>query len=231
MLEELLRRRLRDGEPAFEAEQNARLVADAESYYRVMYYGSHESWNLRDRHMFDCLRHLLDFHGRDARLVVWAHNSHVGDASASEMSARGEWNLGQLCRQELGRQDVRIVGFGTHHGTVACASHWGGPTERKVVRPSRDDSYERVCHDAGLPHFVLPLRTATAELREALLTPRLQRAIGVIYRPETERASHYLEAVLPEQFDEYVWCDETSAVTALTTQELAGVPDTYPFGL
>ncbi len=235
MLEDLLRGRLdrarATDEHHFEAVQHARLVASAEHYYRAMYYASHESWNLRDRHMFDCLRHLLEHHGAAAKVVVWAHNSHVGDATATEMSARGEWNLGQLCRQEFRAGDVHVVGFGTHHGTVACASYWGGPLEQKAVRPARDDSYERICHDTGTARFLLPLAPAAGELAAGLATPRLQRAIGVIYRPETERASHYFHAVLPDQFDDYVWFDDTEAVVPLTTRELAGVPDTYPFGL
>lgn len=233
MLEDLLRQRLgqvrRDDEAWFEALQNARLVRDAESYYRAMYYGAHESWNRRDRHMCDCLRQLLEFHGPEARIVVWAHNSHVGDASATEMAARGEWNLGQLCRQEFAAHDVYTVGFGTDHGTVAAASYWGGVVEFKPVRPSLPDSYERLCHDTAIPQFLLPLRAP--ELVESLTPARLQRAIGVIYRPETERASHYFHAVLPEQFDEYCWFDRTEAVRPLGTEELAGVPDTYPFGL
>ncbi|MFO1078056.1 MAG: protein-L-isoaspartate(D-aspartate) O-methyltransferase [Planctomycetota bacterium] len=234
MLEDLLQQRLAGAravdEPFFEAVQNARLVADAENYYRVMYYGSHESWNLRDRHMCDCLQQLLEFHGPRAKIVVWAHNSHVGDATATEMAARGEWNLGQLCRQEQREGDVYIVGFGTDHGTVAAASHWGGPMELKRVRPSLAGSYERLCHDSGIARFLLPLRGGSEHVLRLGQT-RLQRAIGVIYRPETERASHYFHAVLPRQFDEFVWFDETAAVRALTTTELDEVPDTYPFGL
>jgi protein-L-isoaspartate(D-aspartate) O-methyltransferase len=235
MLDDVLAARLRqarqDDEGWFDAEQNARLVAESESYYRAMYQGAHASWNLRDRHMFDCLRRLLDFGGPDSRAVVWAHNSHVGDATATEMAARGEHNLGQLCRQEFGAAPVYVVGFGTHHGEVACASHWGGAMERKRVLPARDDSYEQACHDAGLPNFLLPLRHAPAPLHAALTPARRQRAIGVVYRPETELASHYQHVVLPRQFDEYVWMDATSAVTPLGARELASAPDTWPFGL
>ncbi|HEX6810408.1 MAG TPA: protein-L-isoaspartate(D-aspartate) O-methyltransferase [Planctomycetota bacterium] len=233
MLQDLLQQRLAaartQDEQLFEAVQNARLVADAENYYRTMYYGSHESWNLRDRHMCDCLRQLLEFHGARAKIVVWAHNSHVGDARATEMAARGEWNLGQLCRQEFAAGDVFNLGFGTDHGTVAAASYWGGPMELKQVRPSLEQSYERICHDTARPSFLLPLRSP--ELVELLSEPRLQRAIGVIYRPETERQSHWFDAVLPEQFDEFVWFDATTAVQPLGARELDGVPDTYPFGL
>lgn len=236
MLKDLLAKRMEpaanDAEGRFEATQNARLVADAENYYRVMYYGSHESWNLRDRHMYECLARLLEFHGPDSKVVVWAHNSHVGDATATDMSARGEWNLGQLCRQEFTGGDTYIVGFGTDHGTVAAASHWGGPLEVKRVRPAHPSSYERICHDSGLPAFFLPLRKSrSAELMDRLQEPRLQRAIGVIYRPETELASHYQHAVLPNQFDEFVWFDRTEAVRPLATTERNGFADTYPFGV
>jgi protein-L-isoaspartate(D-aspartate) O-methyltransferase len=235
VLDDLLRRRLelvrRDDERLFEVVQNARLVADAESYYRVMYYGAKESWNLRDRHMFACLTHLLEFHGPAAKAIVWEHNSHVGNARATEMAARGECNVGQLCRDRYG-DAAYLVGFGTDHGTVAAASYWGGPMQRKQVRPAHERSYERVCHDAGLPAFLLPLRRPRrSKLLAELADPRLERAIGVIYRPETELASHYFHAALPEQFDEFVWFDETKAVTPLQTMEVAGVPDTYPFGI
>jgi len=235
MLESLLAKRMelaRAGDEAFfEAVQNALLVADAETYYRIMYYGAHESWNLRDRHMFYTLQQLLEFHGPDSKAVVWEHNSHVGDASATDMAARGELNVGQLCRQAFGDRAFS-VGFGTDRGTVAAASHWDGPLEVKRVRPAHERSYERLCADSGVESFLLPLRRPrSAELRRQLTDPRLERAIGVIYRPETELASHYFHAVLPRQFDEWVWVAETRAVQPLETRELEGVPETYPFGL
>lgn len=219
-----------DGERFLDAVQNARLVTNAERYYRIMYYGSRASWNLRDTHMFETLKTLLKFHGQDAKAVVWAHNSHVGDASATEMSSRGEHNLGQLCRREFGKE-CYIVGFGTHAGRVAAASDWDGPMEIKQIVPSLDASYERMCHEAGVPSFMLPLRDAPDALKAALLEPRLQRAIGVIYRPQSERASHYFQARLPDQFDEYIWFDATEPVQPFATHELEGMPDTYPFGL
>jgi protein-L-isoaspartate(D-aspartate) O-methyltransferase len=235
MLRELLTKRSEyahaGDERYFESAMNAQLVADAESYYRIMYYGAHESWNLRDRHMFQTLQQLLQFHGPASKAVVWEHNSHVGDASATDMAARGELNVGQLCRQQF-RDGAYSLGFGTDRGTVAAASYWDGPMEVKRVRPAHEHSYERLCHESGLQSFFLPLRAVrdTALGRE-LTEPRLERAIGVIYRPETERASHYFHAVLPWQFDEYVWLDETKAVQPLETRELEGVPETYPFGL
>ena len=219
MLRDLMARRLeylsRDGTRFLDAVQNARLVANAEQYYRAMYYGGTQSWNLRDTHMFDTLRLLLAHHGPDSRAVIWAHNSHLGDASATEMGSRGEVNLGQLCRGEFGAGSFH-VGFGTHTGTVAAASQWGGDMEIMTVRPSHERSYERICHDSGVQAFLLHLREPRREaLREELLEPRLERAIGVIYRPEAELASHYFQAVLPLQFDEWIWFDETAAVTPL----------------
>ena len=220
-----------DGERFLDAIQNARLVANAERYYRVMYYGSRESWNLRDRFMFDTLKTLRDFYWPDSKAIVWAHNSHVGDAAATEMSARGEFNIGHLCREEFGDR-VYSIGFGTDNGTVAAASDWDGPMEVKTVRPALAGSYERLFHETGLPGFMLGLQSTESQLlQQGLLKPRLQRAIGVIYRPETELASHYFHAVLPKQFDEYIWIDSTQAVHPFDTAELEGIPDTYPFGV
>ncbi len=220
-----------DGERFLDAVQNARLVANAERYYRVMYYGSRESWNLRDSHMFDTLKTLLAFHGPESRGVVWAHNSHVGDASATEMASRGEHNLGKLSRDDFGTA-MYSIGFGTHDGTVAAASEWDGPLEIKRVRPALPDSYEALCHEAGGARWLLPLRNPLRhDAVDALTAPRLERAIGVIYRPESELASHYFQASLPRQFDEYVWFDRTSAVSPLPTHALDGLPDTYPFGV
>jgi erythromycin esterase-like protein len=224
----------RDSEGFFDAAQNARLIASAERYYRIMYYGAAECWNLRDRHMFDTLKQLLAWRGEGSKAVVWAHNSHIGDAAATEMGEmRGEINIGQLCREQFAGAAV-LIGFGTGRGTVAAASEWDGPLEIKQIRPAHRDSYERLCRDSGVARFLVDLREGRSpELRDALLYPRLERAIGVIYRPETELASHYFDASLPRQFDAYMWFDETRAVTPLrlpTTARL-GVPETYPFGL
>lgn len=220
-----------DGERFLDAAQNARLVANAERYYRTMYYGSRASWNLRDSHMFETLKNLLAFHGAGSKAVVWAHNSHVGNAAATEMAARGEHNIGQLCRKEFGDQ-AYLIGFGTHGGTVAAATEWGGPMEVKEVRPALANSYEQLCHATGHARFMLGLRGG-GDLSgpKGLGRERLERAIGVIYRPETERESHYFKASLPGQFDEYVWFDDTRAVTPLDTAEIKGLPDTYPFGV
>lgn len=236
MLVELLEKQQayaeRDGERFFDAAQNARLVASAERYYRIMYYGSRASWNLRDSHMFETLQHILDHHDpSSAKAVVWAHNSHIGDASATEMSRRGEHNIGQLCRAHFGAGSYHI-GFGTNDGTVAAASSWDAPMQVMSVRPAHPQSYERMFHLTNAPGLLLPLRPESRDgLREKLLKPRLERAIGVVYRPESELASHYFEAVLPRQFDEYIWIDRTTAITPFDTEQLAGLPDTYPFGL
>jgi erythromycin esterase-like protein len=217
----------RDGERFMDAVQNARLITNAERYYRIMYYGSRASWNLRDSHMFETLKTLLAFYGPRSKAIVWAHNSHIGNAAATEMFSRGEYNLGHLCRKEFGDL-AYAVGFGTHTGTVAAASNWDGPMEVKTVLPAIPDSYEHVCHETAKPSFLLNLRQSN---EMGLRKPRFERAIGVIYRPETELASHYFQAVLPEQFDEYVWFDETKAITPFETKTLEDLPDTYPFGL
>lgn len=235
--QELLQKRLQyadqDGERYLDAAQNARLVTSAERYYRVMYYGGSESWNMRDNHMFETLGHVLEAKGPASKAVVWAHNSHIGDARFTEMGqVRKEINIGQLCRERFG-DAAALIGFGTDTGTVAAASDWGGEMEVKRVRPSHPESYERVCHDSGVASFLLDLRARTDDtLRRRLLESRLERFIGVIYRPETELMSHYADASLPGQFDAYVWFDRTTAVTPLGNgHSRPGVADTYPFGV
>lgn len=229
----------RDGRRAadefFFAEQNARLVKNAEAYYRSMFRGRDESWNLRDRHMTDTLVDLMDFLSRTSaasRVVVWAHNSHLGDARATEMSKRGELNVGQLVRERFG-MDAALIGQTTHTGTVTAASEWDRPAERKTVRPSLSGSYERLLHDVGIPRILLPLRH-DLQLASALSVSRLERAIGVIYLPRTERMSHYFLAQLPNQFDFVLHIDETRALEPLdrTVGWETGEPaETYPTGL
>jgi len=229
----------RDGRVAadeyFFAEQNARLVKNAEEYYRTMFRGREASWNLRDRHMASTLQELLRFLDRSrtgSRVVVWAHNSHLGDARATEMGQRGELNVGQLARDQYGAGAV-LVGFTTYTGTVTAASEWDGPAHRKQVRPALAGSYERLFHDAQIPRFLLSLRTDPV-LASALATPRLERAIGVLYLPETERASHYFDARLADQFDFVLHFDETRALEPLERDALweAGeVAETFPSGL
>jgi protein-L-isoaspartate(D-aspartate) O-methyltransferase len=239
MLGELLARELdhaaEDPDDWFDATQNARVVAHAERYYRAMYYGAAESWNQRDTHMFETLQQLLHHGGAGAKAVVWAHNSHIGDARATGMGRdRGELNIGQLCREHYGDK-ARLIGFGTDRGTVAAADDWDEPMRVMDVRPSRADSVERLSLDARMPRSLLDLRPGVHDaLREELSRPRLERFIGVIYRPDTERWSHYSEARLSEQFDAWVWFEETRAVTPLAGADRPGAPgvdDTWPFGL
>lgn len=235
ILKDLLKRRteysVQDGERFFDATRNAQLVADAERYYRVMYYGGVESWNLRDRHMFDTLEALLEFHGEDSKGILWAHNSHLGNAAATEMGARGETNVGALCRDQYGDQ-AYLIGQSTDHGTVAAAPHWEDEMEVMELRPSREESYEQLCHDTRLERFFLPLRhPSRPQLRGELAASRLQRAIGVVYRPRTEVQSHYFHASLPEQFDELIWFDESHALQPLLAEEAGRQSPTHPFAL
>ncbi|HEX8353889.1 MAG TPA: erythromycin esterase family protein [Pyrinomonadaceae bacterium] len=229
----------RDGRVArdefFYAEQNARLVKNAEEYYRSMFGGRVNSWNMRDKHMAETLDALfahLSAEGQDARVAVWEHNSHLGDARATEMGEGGEWNVGQLVRERYAR-DCVLVGFTTHRGTVTASSDWGEPGRRKRVRPALEGSYEALFHEAGPGRFMLDLREA-GPARDLLRLPRLERAIGVIYRPETERLSHYFHARLAEQFDAVLHFDETRAVEPLERAPHweAGdePPETYPSG-
>lgn len=233
-LRDLLRNRLRylqhDGEAWFDAAQNARIVRAAEQYYRIMYRGANESWNLRDRHMFGTLQALLAHRGDAAKAVVWAHNSHVGNAAATTMGWEGQFNIGELCRMAHGDEAI-LVGFSTDRGTVAAASDWDGELEIKTVRPARPDSYEHAFVRAGLPRTLTDWRHGRSTLREHLRTPLRERAIGVIYRPESELSSHYFEASLAEQFDAWVWFEQTRAVTPLGHAHPQGIPETWPFGL
>jgi erythromycin esterase-like protein len=225
----------RDGrippDEAFYAEQNARLVHNAERYYRSMFSGRANSWNLRDQHMTETIAALAEHLRRqsiDPKIVVWAHNSHLGDARATEMGKRGELNVGQLIRERYG-DDARNIGFTTWSGSVTAASNWDAPAERKRVRPGMPGSYEALFHEAGSGNFLLPLRgNPSASILEQ---ERLERAIGVIYLPETERQSHYFLANLPRQFDAVLHFDETRAVEPLERMELmhtAEMPETYP---
>jgi erythromycin esterase-like protein len=229
----------RDGRLAaddvFFTEQNARLVANAERYYRAMFAARADSWNLRDRHMAETLASLVEHlsrPGRPARVVVWAHNSHLGDARATEMGTGGELNLGQLARQAYGA-DAISVGFTTYAGTVTAASDWDAPAERKRVRPGLEGSYEALFHEVGPGNFFLNLRDDRSAA-EALAEPRLERAIGVIYRPETERLSHYFHSRLPDQFDAVLHYDVTRAVEPLERTglwERGEMPETFPSAL
>ncbi len=224
-----------DRDEAFGAQQNARLVRNAEEYYRTMFQARQSSWNLRDSHMVETLfaldRHLT-YAGTPPRIAVWAHNSHLGDALATDMGERGEWNVGQLVRDRYARSAV-LVGFSTHHGWVTAASNWDEPERRKRVRAGLPGSWEDVLHETGVPQFLLPLRDDAA-LRALVGPSRLQRAIGVIYRPDTERQSHYFYTHLERQFDAVLHIDETSALEPLDFDQAwkdREAPETYPSGM
>jgi erythromycin esterase-like protein len=219
----------RDGEDFFDAELNARVIAASEGYYRAMYRGSKESWNQRDSHMFDTLRRLLDRRGPNSKAIVWAHNSHIGNAEATSMGMAGEYNVGQLCREAFGAQCVSI-GFGSHDGAVAAASDWGNPASIMQVQPARDDSWEHIFHTSA-PAVSLTDWKDDRDLASLLNQSRRERAIGVVYRPHAELLSHYFEARLSHQFDAYVWFDSTTAVHALPAGPAEGAPDIYPFGV
>jgi erythromycin esterase-like protein len=216
------------GDAHFFAEQNARLVVNAEAYYRAMYRGGVESWNLRDRHMAQTLDALTEHLQRDsgrAKVVVWAHNSHLGDARATELGQAGELNVGQLVRERAGDRAL-LVGFTTYSGTVTAASDWGGPAERKRVRRALPGSWEEQLHEAGTPRFLLD--------PSQLHGRRLERAIGVVYRPEAERISHYFHARIADQFDALIHIDQTSALEPLEISsewERGELPETYPTGV
>jgi len=217
----------------FQAEQNARLIQSAEAYYRQMFSSRVNTWNLRDTHMSDTLdllhRHLSRRLGRSAKIAVWEHNSHLGDARATEMGARGEHNVGQLTRERYG-DDCCLIGFTTYKGSVTAASEWDGPAERKRVRPGIPGSIEEILSRLNRNRFWLPLR---GDVAEALREPRLQRAIGVLYLPDTERASHYFRCRLADQFDAVLHFEETQALEPLdsTSEWVRGEQETYPFGL
>jgi erythromycin esterase-like protein len=214
---------------AFYVEQNARLVVNAEEYYRAAFRGGIVSWNLRDRHMAETLdvlvEHLERTRGGPVKAVVWAHNSHVGDARATQLGQAGEFNIGQLVRERHGR-DALLVGFTTYAGTVTAASDWGAPAERKRVRRALAGSWEELFHQTGVPRFLLDT--------EWLDGRRLERAIGVVYRPETERLSHYFDARLASQFDMVIHLDETHAVEPLertSDWDTGELPETYPWAV
>jgi erythromycin esterase-like protein len=236
-LQTLLNQRLtlmgQDDEALFNATQNARVIHAAEQYYRAMYHGNTVSWNLRDRHMFHTLQALRSRLDRNAKTIVWAHNSHVGDARATQMGDSGQLTLGQLCREAYGNECI-LIGMGTDQGTVAAADDWDEPMQIKTVLPALAHSWERAFAEADYPQALYDWRGDESQaLRSALSVRLLERAIGVIYRPQTERQSHYFEASLSEQFDAWLWFSQTRAITPLATAPYSSSheEDTFPFGI
>ncbi|MFC0529508.1 erythromycin esterase family protein [Phytohabitans kaempferiae] len=218
------------GSERFNAWQNAEVVAGAERYYRAMVRGGRESWNLRDRHMDATLDRLLEHYGPESKAVVWAHNTHVGDARATDMRDRGEVNIGQLARERYGADDVVLIGFGSHHGTVVAGDGWGAPMEEMLVPPARGDALEGVLHAAAPSRglFVFP-----RDERPDLLTDTLDhRAIGVVYHPERDQWSNYVPTVLGDRYDAFFWFDETRAVRPMRVPPAPVFePETYPTGV
>lgn len=217
---------------AFYVEQNARVAKNAENYYRSLFMKGVSSWNVRDSHMLETLNALIVHYQskgiENPKIIIWAHNSHVGNAAATQMSSYGEYNIGQLVKEQFGKKSFSL-GFTTYYGTVSAASDWHAHVERKYVREALPESYEALFHATQIAHFLLLFKNKITMPHDLL-----ERAIGVIYRPETERASHYFYANLSQQFDAIIHCDKTTAVEPLekTSQWIAGeVPETYPTGL
>ena len=219
-----------DLESRFNAEQNALVVRDAERYYRAMARGGSSSWNVRDRHMVETLERLMRHHGAGAKAIVWEHNTHIGDARYTDMADVGMVNVGQLVRERRGAEDVVLVGFGSHRGSVIAGREWGAPMERMPVPPAREGSWEDILHRIGEEDKLLVFAEAEEESR--LLEPRAHRAIGVVYDPAYERYGNYVPTVLPRRYDAFLYVDETQALHPLHTRarESGEPPETFPSG-
>ncbi len=217
-------------EAFFNAEQNALIVQNAEHYYRIMVRGGPDSWNIRDEHMFATLDRLIRHHGRDAKAIVWAHNTHIGDARFTDMADDGMTNLGQMARERRSMDGVVLVGFGSYQGSVIAGREWDAPMKKLTVPPAREDSWEDLLHRAGANNKLL-LADGSA-WHEALTTPRGHRAIGVVYHPEREHYGNYVPTELPRRYDAFLYIDQTTALNPLhlkTIQE--ELPETYPTGM
>jgi erythromycin esterase len=220
-----------DREAAFDAEQNALIAVEAEKYYRTMIRGGANSWNLRDTHMADTLDRLMDFHGSDAKAIVWEHNTHIGDARATDMTMEGEINVGQLVRERYGNQDAVLIGFGSYEGTVIAAREWGAQMEVMQVPPAEETSWEDIFHRSSAENQMLMLRDV--EGMEEFNEPRGHRAIGVVYRPAFERYGNYVPTILPKRYDTFIYLDYTEALHPLHIEPVGvrKVPETYPWGI
>ena len=222
-----------DPEARFNAEQNARVAVNAERYYRAMIRGGPESWNIRDHHMVDTLENLMQHHGEGSKAILWEHNTHIGDARATDMSETGMVNVGQLVRQKYGDENVVLVGFGSYEGSVIAGAYWDAPMERMSVPPAREGSWESVLHEAGVGDALLITRDLQDEV---FRTRRGHRAIGVVYNPARERYGNYVPTTLPERYDAFLYLDKTSALHPLHTEEPQEAaqgepPETYPWGV
>jgi erythromycin esterase len=218
-------------EEYFVAEQNALVVKNAETYYRAMVRGGAESWNVRDRHMVETLERLMRFHGAEAKAIVWEHNTHIGDARATDMARNEMVNVGQLIRESHRKEDVVLVGFASHRGSVIAGEHWGAPMERMTVPEAQAGSWEDVLHQAGGENQLLLMDDVAH--RSDFLEPRGHRAIGVVYDPEYEQWGNYVPTVLPERYDALMYVEESHALHPLhiTPQAHAEPPETYPWNV
>jgi erythromycin esterase-like protein len=226
-----LRTRVLERDGDFEARQNAEVVAGAEHYYRALVHGGPRAWNVRERHMDETLARLFERYGAGAKAVVWAHNTHIGDARATDQSRHGEVTIGELARDRYGRDDVVLVGFGGHRGTVVAGASWGAPMEVMSMPPGRPDSLEDVLHDTAPPRALMVF-PPFIQRPDVLVDQLWQRAVGVVYRPDRERWGNYVPTVLGERYDAFLWFDETRALTPLHTHRVdVHEPETYPSGV
>jgi erythromycin esterase len=217
-----------DVESAFSTEQNALIAVNAEKYYRSMLHGGSASWNIRDSHMQETLERLLDFHGQNSKAIVWAHNTHIGDASATDMIDEGMYNIGELSRKQFGKDDVVLIGFGTYKGTVAAGKRWGAPMETMRVPDAMSESWEEMMHESGVQNKIVLMK----ELKASCFNePIGHRAIGVVYNPRYEQYGNYVPSILPQRYDAFVYVEETKALHALDVYaDTHKMPETYPFG-
>ena len=218
-----------DHEHVLSTEQNAFVARNAEEYYRVMIQGGASTWNLRDRHMMETLERLMKFHGTNSKAIVWAHNTHIGDASFTDMADDGLFNLGEVARESYGDEQVALVGFGSYEGSVIAGDSWGAPTEEMELPPGRENSWEEICHQAGAQFFV---KSRDLESCGELQTSLPHRAVGVVYHPAHERFGNYVPSIIPKRYDSFVFIDRTEALKPIDTGiKSKKLPETYPFGL
>jgi erythromycin esterase-like protein len=219
-----------DPEAVFNAEQNAMVTADAEKYYRTMVRGNALSWNVRDQHMYDTLDRLLKFHGKGAKAIVWEHNTHIGDARATDMREEEMFNIGELARKGYGDKDTFLIGFGSFSGEVVAARKWSGEMQRMPLPAAEKNSWEDILHKTGIDNMLL-LSDDLAGI-SPFRSPVKHRAVGVVYHPELERMGNYVPSVIPERYDAFMYIDKTKGVHPLHIKPDGGqMPETYPWGV
>ncbi|MGB4849915.1 MAG: erythromycin esterase family protein [Saprospiraceae bacterium] len=220
-----------DYENVFSAEQNALITVNAEKYYRTMVEGGPHSWNVRDRHMADTLNRLLKFHGENAKAIVWEHNTHIGDARATDMTEDGMFNIGELARLQHHQENVVLVGFGSYKGTVMAGRNWGAEMESMPMPDARESSWEYLLHAAGKENKLLWMSDFADN--DMIMENHLgHRAIGVVYHPEREQYGNYVPTILPLRYDAFIYLDQTSALHPLHIEpDGQQIPETFPFGV